>query len=208
MTHLTEPELVDLLDGVLASSRQAHLDACESCRSRAARLREALAETADAEIPEPSPLFWEHFSARVHEGVREAEMGQPSRWFSWAPAGALKWAMPGAFLAILVVAGVWSGMWRGSAPVPATVASLGTDATVADVGSDGDQEAFDLETPGADEAWALVRTVADDVSWDDAAAERFGVRSGSVEHAMARLTGDERSELLRLLAAETKQPGA
>ena len=42
--------------------------------------------------------------------------------------------------------------------------------------------AFDPET---DEAWSLVRTVADDVTWDDAAADGFGVRPGSVEHAMA-----------------------
>ena len=77
-----------------------------------------------------------------------------------------------------------------------------------------DPEAFD---PDLDEAWALVRTVADDVArdtpasdeiaWDEVATEGFGVRPGAVEHAMVALTGDERSELLRLLQAETKQPG-
>ena len=30
----------------------------------------------------------------------------------------------------------------------------------------------------SDEAWALVRTVADDVAWDDAAEEGLGVRPG------------------------------
>jgi hypothetical protein len=65
-------------------------------------------------------------------------------------------------------------------------------------------DAFD---PDTDEAWALVRTVADDLSWDDAAAEGVGVRPGSAERAMMTLTVDERSELVRLLQAETKQPG-
>ncbi len=62
--------------------------------------------------------------------------------------------------------------------------------------------------PETDEAWALVRTVADDVAWDDAAAEGLGVRPGSPSARMATLTGEERSELVRLLEAETKQPGA
>ena len=207
MTHLTDVELVDLLDGTLASSRERHLDACDSCRATAASMREAVARVADVEPSEPSPLFWEHLSARVHEGVRGAEISEPARWFGWAQAANARWAIAGALLTVLLVAGVW----RASAPVPGNVASSVTTASIANVTPDVDHDAFDPETPGDpvdDEAWALVRTVADDVSWDDAAAEGFGVRPGSVEHAMARLTGDERSELLRLLAAETKQPGA
>ncbi len=62
--------------------------------------------------------------------------------------------------------------------------------------------------PETDEAWALVRTVADDLPWDDATEEGLGVRPDSAERALATLTRDERSELARLLEAATKQPGA
>jgi hypothetical protein len=208
MTHLTDVELVDLVDGTLAPARARHLDACETCRASASAIRETLARAADVEIPEPSPLFWDHFSARVQEGVR-AESVAPSGWFGWAQSAPVKWALSGALLTLLLVAVVW----RASAPRPASTAS-GPVATASITGP-ADSDAFD---PDLDEAWALVRTVADDVArdtpasdeiaWDEVATQGFGVRPGAVEHAMVALTGDERSELLRLLQAETKQPGA
>jgi hypothetical protein len=119
--------------------------------------------------------------------------------------------MAAAVLTLALVSGVWIGVWRTSAPEQARAASGVTIATVADGGVDrnpGAADAFDDDSPESDEAWSLVRTVADDVSWDDAAVEGLGVRPGSVEHAIAALSGDERSELVRLLQAETKQPGA
>jgi hypothetical protein len=208
MTHLTDVELVDAIDGTLAPARARHLDACETCRAKASAMRETLSRAADAEMPEPSPLFWEHFSARVQEGVR-AESVAPSGWFGWAQSATVKWAMSGALLTLLLVAVVW----RASAPRPGSSAS-GPAATASSAGP-ADPDAFD---PDLDEAWALVRTIADDVArdtpasdeiaWDEVATEGFGVRPGAVEHAMVALTGDERSELLRLLQAETKQPGA
>ena len=113
--------------------------------------------------------------------------------------------MAGALLTILLV----SGVWRLS--VAHDRDSSGTRAP----GDDGDSvgrpwraSAWNCSMPTADEAWALVRTVADDLAWDDAAEEGLGVRPGSAERALAALTRDERSELVRLLAAETKQPGA
>ena len=208
MTHLTDVELVDLVDGTLAPARARHLDACETCRASASAIRETISRAADAEIPEPSPLFWERFSARVQEGVR-AESVAPSGWFGWAQSATVKWAVSGALLTLVLVAVVW----RASAPRPASTAS-GPVATASSTGP-ADPDAFD---PDLDEAWALVRTVADDVArdtpasdeiaWDEVATEGFGDRPGAVEHAMVALTGDERSELLRLLQAETKQPGA
>ena len=207
MTHLTDVEFVDLVDGTLAPARARHLDACESCRASASAIRETLSRAANAEIPEPSPLFWDHFSARVQECVR-TESVAPSGWFGWAQSATMKWAMSGALLTLLLVAVVW----RASAPRPGSSGS-GPVATASTTGP-ADPDAFD---PDLDEAWALVRTVADDVArdtpasdeiaWDEVATEGFGVRPGAVEHAMVALTGDERSELLRLLQAETKQPG-
>src|SRR5262245_19463877 len=72
MSHLTERELVDVIDGALPPERQAHADACATCRGEIASLRAMLDEALTADVPEPSPLFWEHFSARVREGVQQA----------------------------------------------------------------------------------------------------------------------------------------
>jgi hypothetical protein len=209
MTHLTEAEFVDLVDATLEPSREAHviahLRACEECRAVAVRMREAMSRAAAVDMPEPSPLFWEHFSARVHEGVREAESGAASTWFRWVRGETLTWAMSGALLTFLLVAGVWMSMWRADVPAPTDRATTAATTPIADAASDRDVDAFD---PDTDQAWALVRTVADDVSWDDAEAVGVGARPGSAERAMATLTVDERSELVRLLQAETKQPGA
>lgn len=204
MTHLTEAEFVDLVDATLAPSRVAHLDGCDDCRAVAARMREALHRASTAEMPEPSPLFWEHFSARVHEGVRDAESGAAATWSGWARGETFTWAISGALLTLLLVSGVWVSVWRASAPGAAT-ATIASNAPIADAASDRDLEAFN---PDTDQAWALVRAVADDVSWDDDAAVGFGVRPGAAELAMVTLTTEERSELVRLLQAETKQPGA
>lgn len=204
MTHLTEVELVNLLDGALPLARERHLDECDACRATAARMRGAFALAKDVEMHEPSPLFWEHFSARVHEGVRAAGEGQASPWFDWAQGAAGKWAMSAAVLTLVVVAGIWLAI----APVPHKTAAPATAASVMAGTAIEDPDALGAFNPETDEAWSLVRTVADDVTWDDAAADGFGVRPGSVEHAMVRLTGDERSELVRLLEAETKKRGA
>jgi hypothetical protein len=59
-----------------------------------------------------------------------------------------------------------------------------------------------------DQAWALVRSVADEVDWNDGVAADLAVPSGWVERVALELTSAERDELLRLLKAESKRPGA
>ena len=58
-----------------------------------------------------------------------------------------------------------------------------------------------------DEAWALVRTVAD-VSRGTIRRRRNGARPGSAERATLDPTAAERSELMALLAEETRRSGA
>ena len=171
MTHLTDVELVDLVDGTLAPrAGAAPRRLRRPAERRASAIRETLSRAADAEIPEPSPLFWEHFSARVQRGGRDAESMAPSGWFGWAQSATVKWAMSGALLTLLLVAVVWrasaprSGVARLrdlSRPPPAPVPQTPTH--------------FD---PDLDEAWALVRTVADDVARDTPASDEMrGTRS-------------------------------
>ena len=69
MTHLTDAEFVDLLDGDLAAPRAAHVERCEACRSQVDAMRGVLSLTATNAVPEPSPLFWSHLSAHVRETI-------------------------------------------------------------------------------------------------------------------------------------------
>jgi len=195
MSHLTDIEIVDLIDGTLRADRQQHVDGCDACRARAEGLRSTLLRASDADIPEPSPLFWDHFSARVHGAVHDASPNESPRWFS---RPTLKWAIAGAVATVVLVTAVW----RASAPPWRTPGTPGAPPLVAVSAPDLDIDASD---PDSDQAWALVRAVADDSTWDDDDAESgFAVRPGSAERAMADLTHAERRELVRLLEAEIR----
>jgi len=206
MTHLTKIELVDLVEHTLSLARALHLEHCDGCRAKADELREALTRSSEVDVPEPSPLFWEHLSSRVREGVQNVTPDEAPSWFGWVHQPRFKWALSGALLVLLVVV----GLWRVSAPTvthqdPHLVATTSQpEAVLQQSVAVAAMDAPDVE---ADEAWALVRTVADDVSWDDAMAAGLGTRPGSADIAALTLTVDERSELVRLLQAETKRPG-
>jgi hypothetical protein len=194
MTHLSDTEFVDLIDGVLPAERRQHVVTCDPCRAQADALRSALTSASDAQIPEPSPLFWDHFSARVHEGVQEAAREQPVAWFA---RPTLRWTLAGTLATVVLVAVVW----QASTPTSLRPVAPETVAPVAVASNDADIDTFD---PDADPAWALVRTVADEATWDDEDATGLGVRPGAAERAMANLTHAERSELVRLLKAEMR----
>src|SRR5882672_6327580 len=72
MNHLGPDELIDLAEGVRQEIDAPHLASCAACQHQLTELRVALlafATAPAAEVPEPSPLFWDHFSARVREAV-------------------------------------------------------------------------------------------------------------------------------------------
>src|SRR5437867_2824093 len=84
MKHLSAEEFVDAAEGTLAAVRAAHLRTCEACRTQADSLGALLRDTAAIDVPDPSPLFWDHFSARVRERIA----GQPEAdRASWLSAG-------------------------------------------------------------------------------------------------------------------------
>jgi hypothetical protein len=203
MTHLTEVEMVELLDDSLSPARAAHVDACGRCRETLAALSEARMQAEALQMPEPSPLFWEMFSGRVHEAVREAAIAEPrTDWRAWIRTPGVKWAFSGALLTLLLVAGVW----KATAP---RMVAVTRGAAIAVRDASNESAGFEARDSAADEeAWSLVRTVADEVSWDDAAIDRMDMRPGSAERAVDMLTTAERTELVRLLEAELKQPGA
>ena len=104
MTHLTADELIDAMEGMLAPERQAHLTACDQCQRELAELSNVLSEAKQVSIPDPSPLFWSHFSERVRVAIdHDAAPGNdwPSwlRWQILAPIGALALLVLGLMIA-------------------------------------------------------------------------------------------------------------
>jgi hypothetical protein len=196
MSHLRESEVVDLLDNVLPAARARHVDECSTCMEKIDTLRSTLQRVTDVEVPEPSPLFWDHFSARVRENVKEATPGSASPWATWIHHAGVRWALAGALVGVIVVAGLWR------------VGPMGTNRPGVVRSTEAVETTLDASAADDDVAWSLVREVADEVHWDDQVAATLDPHPGTVERAVLALKGEERAELVRLLEAATKRPGA
>jgi hypothetical protein len=70
-SHLTEDMLEEALEGLGSGEARRHLAECGDCALRLEEARAGLALTADAEVPEPPPLYWEVFRRQV--GLRISE---------------------------------------------------------------------------------------------------------------------------------------
>ena len=201
MRHLDQSELVDSIEGQLEPSRAEHLDECDACRAQAAMLRSAFDEVRDDQRHEPSPLFWDHFAARVSDAIRDEappSAGAPG-WFAWLRSPATAWATSASIAMLLMVTALWRATLQAPMPRPVHVAPGPVAAAPAPVAVPDDVE--------ADRAWAVVRTATDDLAWEDVAAAGIIAHPGSAEGVALELTADERAELARLLESEMKQSG-
>lgn len=204
MTHLSESELLDAAEARLSAERQRHAEACPACARQIEDLRDVLARTVGADVPEPSPLFWDHFSARVRAEIANET---PGRW-GWT-SSLRRWPVAAA-AAVVVALLVAVSVFRA----PANQPTAGTDRqafadarppAVAPADADADTYPDDVEV---DEAWAVVRAVADDVVWDDVTNAGISARPGSADRAIQTLSAAERTELAALIAEELKRSGA
>ena len=80
MRHLHSDELIDIAEGTRPESLVPHLQSCDVCRLQLAEVRATMAAASEVDVPEPSPLFWDHFSGRVRAAI--AAEGNPRR-FGW-----------------------------------------------------------------------------------------------------------------------------
>jgi hypothetical protein len=192
--HLRDTEFTDLLDGALGADRQAHLKTCQACRERADELTATLAAVEDRVVPEPSPLFWDHFSARVRAAIDE-EPPPPSAWRQLVATRPVRWSAIVA-VATLVLA---IAVWRSGVPsrTPSAGAPTTASSPVRDVPADQGFEEIE-----SDEAWALVRSMADELDADEIDAAGLGARPGSVERMANGLSDVERTELAELIQSE------
>jgi len=78
--HVSDDVLVDLALGEGTASERAHVASCEACTRRVEEARSAVELAQRAEVPEPSPLYWQALRRGV--GQRIAEDGQKARRFA------------------------------------------------------------------------------------------------------------------------------
>jgi hypothetical protein len=169
-----------------------------------ADLRAVMSAAADADVPEPSPLFWDHLSARVREAVGAenatapdaARLGWVARIWSWrvlVPAGTAA--------ALALTAAV--ALRAPAKPDPAASSSVGGVASV-DSGA-----GLDRPVPlGDDPTLDFIADLAGELDWDDAAQAGLTTGSRSVDQVVFEMTDAERRELHRILQEELSRQGA
>lgn len=189
--HLNEEQLIDLAEGARLESAESHLASCERCRAALAGLRALMSAAKDVEVPEPSPLFWDHLSSRVRDGV--ANEPESPTWFS--RAWGWRVLVPAAALAALVLAATIA--LRGPAQPGAGNPSSGVPAAI--VAAPGFDMAALLEN---DPSLSLLADLAGELDWDAAAQAGLTTGAGSVDRVLQDMSADERLELRRILSDE------
>lgn len=143
---------------------------------------------ATGDVPEPSPLFWNHLSARVRESVAGEPM--PRSWWMqyWRPivlAG-------GSAIAVALVV-----IMRVSVATPRPV---GADATVPSTPSV--PSAASVADVEVSQMWQLIESAAPNVELSAAQESGLMPTRYATDQAIQSLTPSEREALVRLLRKE------
>ena len=187
MTHLSPDERLALIEAAGAPDHP-HLAACARCRAEVEEARAALGEVRLAEVPEPSPLFWEHLSARVSERMA-AEAEAPRR--VGAP-----------------LAGAGAGDGRRHRRGPRRLRSIEgrferrprPRRSPAAVSAEAAAVAA-----GDDESWSMLGDMAGEFDVDTLSDSLGTSEAAGAENAVYQLNAQERANLAELLRAEMGQ---
>ncbi len=183
--HLSAQEQIEALEGVLVAARQRHLEGCAACAGEAAALRTVWGDVREAGgIPDPSPLFWDHFQARVHSAIAEdaARTAVGSPWWQ----GSVRSFLVVGAAALVVIAVAIAPRVVPSVAVPDD--TLASAASEIDALTDQVQWQFMVDVLGSLETDAVQSVLVPSARGVDAAFET--------------LSGQERATFLRLLEAE------
>lgn len=210
MRHLSPEEFVDALDGAGGAWVREHVASCAACREQLRELNALAREAEVADVPEPSPLFWDHFSARVRTAVAAEAAGLSSgssrasmAEYVRALGGSWRVFVPVAAVAVLAIAlfvrlpfsteraGSYSA--TGSPAAAAPVEAGNSAATAAVPAATPDVAAL-----AEDESLAFVADLASGLDWN-VAAEIGLTPSSGVDTTVFDLDDAERTELQRLL---------
>jgi hypothetical protein len=82
--HVTDETLLDVLEGTADAESRRHAETCAACAQRVEEARGGRALAREAEVPEPSPLYWEAFRRNVGRRIETESTGRTWRW-AWLP---------------------------------------------------------------------------------------------------------------------------
>jgi len=203
--HLSDDVLLEMAE---AGKSHPHLTQCSRCRQQMEDARDALGLAREAEVPEPSPLFWDHLSSRVHNAVeREVLEGRQGVWtrfarVAWRPAVAV------ALGVILVVSVVWRMGPALRQPETRSASARQADVQPTANGSSATDSwaGADLLAPLSDPAWVVIAEVTWGLEIESAAEAGIVMQPGASDRAIAQLSPSERQELVRLLQSDLDGP--
>jgi len=215
MRHLSNDELLALAEGS-GPDTSRHVEGCATCRARVEALRETLVSVREDDVPDPSPLFWAHFSARVSQAIAVESRRAPARqgWLGlWRPMAAAG-VLAAAVLVVFMIR-TQAPSFPNEPPVRAGVPADSPGANLAEptasnatTGSDdavyAPPEAGDVAS--TDASWALMTELAADLDLDSASEAGLVIRPGSAERAVGQLSEQERQSFAEFLREELSRP--
>jgi hypothetical protein len=190
MRHLSRDQMLAAAED--PSTHPTHLDTCQACRTHVEELRQVLALAAADDVPEPSPLFWNHFSDRV----REAVVAEPAPRLPYARLNFASTVSLAAALAIIVI-GVMVTM-RTARSVNSAVNVPVTLPEVAD--SSGD-----LALSNDDSTWAVMGDLASQLNWEEATEAGLTTGPDAADRVIAHMSEEEQRDVVELLQSELRK---
>ncbi len=167
-THLSDADVIDVMEGAGGGGARAHAAGCAGCRARLEEARSGLAAAGTTEVPEPSPLFWEALQRNVERTL--AADPRPAPRHGWVAA---------AMAAATVVVAIAVLPTRTAIAPPGAPAPLAAWSALPPSSDDAGLEAVAQVAPAVAEAtspaecrdWAeCVATLSDDESRELASA--------------------------------------
>jgi len=80
---VSDAELMDVIEGTASADGSRHVAECRECGAKVDEARAGLGLAREAEVPEPSPFYWESFRHQVDGRI--ATTSPPTAWKRWAP---------------------------------------------------------------------------------------------------------------------------
>ncbi|HEY2431080.1 MAG TPA: hypothetical protein VGI12_00305 [Vicinamibacterales bacterium] len=197
MRHLSPAEFVDAADRTLPAARASHLASCERCGEQAARMRSTLDAAAGIDVPEPSPLYWQHLRANVEARIAHETMRPWWRVRSWSGLLGAKTLVPLAS-ALALTAAVFVTVDRPR-PLEVPARPVAAVALPAPIEFGGDSE--------NSEAWEMLTAVAADMPFEAAHDAGLHVGTAAIDRAVQRMSPAELNELGRLLQSQLRGAG-
>jgi hypothetical protein len=194
MKHLSDGQLLELLEG--GASDATHLESCGGCRDKLEALRQVMAHLRDDHVPEPSPLFWQHFSERVRQALDDESVGNELPSIRWWTRRSWRWALAGGAAVVMATLVLVTNTRPPRTDRVADRASSSMTPLASGVPADLGW------TPPGDDSWTMVVGLAEGLDLESAADAGLTVRPGFVDQAVLGMSDEEQRELAGIIQAE------